>query len=215
MAVGLALIAAPILRKEVPQESFYVGTVLFLLGMFGSRPTVMEIGLKGIKLAFSDGDQAGAAGAQREEFGSFFSVESEALRHLATLLVGDADRGAELAERTLAATYLRWPVLSPEQRSPYAIRTLVGLAGGVRLLGRPGRPTPRGSAGWQWSSRARALATLSPMVRAEVLLHDLRNMRDEEIADVLGRPLPIVRSDIQKALALLAPALGEPAPALV
>ena len=56
-----------------------------------------------------------------------------------------------------------------------------------------------------------ALSELSPMRRATVLLRYYEDMSDEQIAELLDRPLGTVKSDIRRSLKQLKPLLDEPA----
>lgn len=56
---------------------------------------------------------------------------------------------------------------------------------------------------------AEALAVLSPVRRAVIILRFYEDMTEHEIARVLDRPINTVKSDLRRALARLRSVLGE------
>ncbi|MGH2819258.1 MAG: RNA polymerase sigma factor [Actinomycetota bacterium] len=156
------------------------------------------------------------------EFHDFFAAESERLQRFATLLVGDAAEGADLAQEALVRAYKHWERIKHDSPGPYVRKIVVNLlrsahrAKKLRAL----KPVPA------WASEARpsqgpgdrvadwmrvsgALEQLSPMRRATVLLRFYEDMGEQQIARVLDRPLGTVKSDLHRALRQLRPLLEE------
>jgi RNA polymerase sigma-70 factor (sigma-E family) len=151
-----------------------------------------------------------------ERFAAFFDAESEKLRRLGIFLTGDPEEAAELAQEALARTYRHWWRVREEDPGPYARRILVNLVRSRHrraLLERRHLQRVRDSVpseAWkvdEWLRVADALAQLTPVRRAVVVLRFYEDMSQEDIARTLDRPLGTVKSDMHRALAQLRPLL--------
>ena len=152
------------------------------------------------------------------EFRDFYMREAPRLKRLAIMLVGDADRGADLAQDAMVKTYASWPRIRGEDPAPYAKRVLVNLCRNVhrrRLLELRKTPPPprdvidRGDGVEDALRVAAALSALSPIARAVVLLRYFEDMRESDIAQTLDRPLNTIKSDLRRALEKLRPMLDD------
>lgn len=148
------------------------------------------------------------------DFRALFAAESQRLERFATMLVGDAHEGAELAQEALARVYAHWERIKDGSPGAYARQTVVNLvrskhrAKKLRAL----KPIPEWAGGGGLHAAADtdrvgdslqildALSGLSPIRRATVLLRFYEDMSEHEIARVLDRPLGTVKSDIHRAL---------------
>jgi RNA polymerase sigma-70 factor (sigma-E family) len=152
------------------------------------------------------------------EFRDFYMNEAPRLRRLAVMLVGDADRGADLAQDAMVKTYVSWARIRGEDPAPYAKRVLVNLCRNAhrrRMLESRKTPVPprdiidRGDRIEDALRVAAALSILSPIRRAVVLLRFYEDMKEAEIAHALDRPLNTVKSDLRRALEKLRPMLDD------
>lgn len=164
-----------------------------------------------------------SAGTSRKEkrdaeFRAFFEAESERLCRLGTFMTGDYERGADLAQEAMVRTYKHWDRIKSVSPGPYARRILVNLLRSQHrrsLLERKHRalqtedqvmhPTPGVD---DWLIVSKALAQLSPIRRATVVLRFWEDMSEADIASTLKRPIGTVKSDIHRALGTLRPLLG-------
>lgn len=157
-----------------------------------------------------------------QEFHDFFAAESERLQRFATLLVGDATEGADLAQEALVRVYKRWERIREDSPAPYARKIVLNLvrsahrARKVRALkplpswASERRPSPGpGEQVPEWIRVTRALNELSPVRRATVLLRFYEDMSERQISTLLDRPLGTVKSDLSRALRQLRPLLDE------
>src|SRR5687767_15653509 len=113
------------------------------------------------------------------EFRDFYLNEAPRLQRLATMMIGDPEKGADLAQDALLKVYTKWPRIRNEDPGPYARTILVNLCRSAhRRKMLEVRKTPM-SAGYipDQSSRiddslrvATALSALSPVRKAVVLL---------------------------------------------
>lgn len=157
--------------------------------------------------------------AERDaEFRSFFSAESGRLKNLATMMTGDPERGSDLAQEALLRAYRSWHRIRERDPGPYVRQTLVNLVRNDhrrRALELRKRPPPDVLAtgpdhGVEEALRvAAALDSLSTIRKATILLRFYEDMPEAQIAEVLGRPLNTVKSDIRRALDKLRPLLDE------
>jgi RNA polymerase sigma-70 factor (sigma-E family) len=152
------------------------------------------------------------------EFGPFYAAEAARMRSLALLLTGDRDHAADLAQEALLKTYQSWPRIRTDPGA-YARRALVNLyrnwvrrrilerkhRNAVMVLDERSLPTSPEDA----MRVADVLRVLSPIRRATVLLRFYEDMSEAQIADVLGRPIGTVKSDIHRALKTLRPLLED------
>ncbi|CAN5631406.1 SigE family RNA polymerase sigma factor [soil metagenome] len=153
--------------------------------------------------------------ARDDEFREFFAHENERLQRFASMLVGDPNEAAELAQEALVRVYKRWGRIregSPgglreaDRRQPRSQRPPLQQAA-------PRTPLPTGPdsadshAGRveEWLRVSTALAELSPVRRATILLRFYEDMSEHEISMALDRPLGTVKSDIYRALRQLRP----------
>ena len=152
------------------------------------------------------------------EFRTFYLAEAPRLRRLAIMLTGDVDRAADLTHDTLTKVYVKWSRIRNEDPGPYARTILVNACRSAhrrRMLElrkaqrEPSSvPDPTHSID-QALQVATALAALSPIRRAVVLLRFYEDMTEQQIADTLQRPLDTVKSDLRRALDTLRPMFGD------
>ena len=149
------------------------------------------------------------AARQDAAFEAFVAREHDDLLRLAVLLADDRDDAADLTRGTLAAVRARWRRLAASaDPADAARRTLVR-----RATGRRTEDGPRTS-GWVTDAEPlwgvdehddvrRALADLPPTARAAVVLTVWGDRSEEEAADVLRRPVEVVREEVAGAVARL------------
>ena len=157
--------------------------------------------------------------ARDTEFRDFFAGESARLQRFATMLVGDPNEAAELAQEALVRVYKRWGRVREGSPSAYARRTVLNLVRSAHRYNRLRleRPLPTGPEAAdshavrveEWLRVSTALAELSPVRRATILLRFYEDMSEHEISMALDRPLGTVKSDIYRALRQLRPLLEE------
>jgi RNA polymerase sigma-70 factor (sigma-E family) len=152
------------------------------------------------------------------QFEAFFAAESERLSRFGAFLTGDAEKGADLAQEAMARAYRKWDRIHDEPGS-YCRRILVNL---VRSRYRRdavakrhqyilGRARQEGSPSVEEWLRVRdALAQLTPIRRATVVLRFYEDLSEGEIAAILDRPLGTVKSDLHRAMKQLRPLLNDP-----
>lgn len=153
------------------------------------------------------------------EFREFFAHETERLQRFATMLVGDPNEAAELAQEALVRVYKRWGRVREGSPGAYARRTVLNLVRSAHRYNklRRERPLPTGPEAAdshavrveEWLRVSTALAELSPVRRATILLRFYEDMSEHEISRELDRPLGTVKSDIHRALRQLRPLLEE------
>ena len=152
------------------------------------------------------------------EFRDFYLTEAPRLQRLATMMIGDPEKAADLAQDALLKVYTKWPRIKNEDPGPYARTILVNLCRSAyrrRALEIRKAPTHSGYIPDQ-SSRiddalrvATALSSLSPVRRAVVLLRFYEDMPEQQIAAVLDRPINTIKSDLRRALDALRPVFGD------
>ncbi len=163
-----------------------------------------------------------ARATRDDEFHAFFKAENERLQRFATMLVGDAHEGAELAQEALARSYARWGRIQDGLPGAYVRQIVVNLvrSGHRSKKLRSLKPVPAWADGGRQVAAdtdgvgdslriLHALNGLSPTRRAAVLLRFYEDMSDHDIARVLDRPVGTVKSDIHRALRQLRPLLEE------
>jgi RNA polymerase sigma-70 factor (sigma-E family) len=152
------------------------------------------------------------------EFREFYLHEAPRLKRMAVMLTGDADAAADLAQDALVKTYVAWARIRRDDPAPYAKRTLVNLCRNAhrrRMVELRRTPAPatdvvdKGDNVEEAMRVAAALAALSPIRRAVVLLRFYEDMKEAEIARTLDRPLNTVKSDLRRALEKLRPMLED------
>lgn len=153
------------------------------------------------------------------EFRDFFAHESARLQRFATMLVGDPNEAAELAQEALVRVYKRWGRIRDGSPSAYARRIVLNLVRSAHRYNklRRERPLPTGPESTdsqavrveEWLRVSTALTQLSPVRRATILLRFYEDMSEHEISTTLDRPLGTVKSDIYRALRQLRPLLEE------
>ena len=151
-----------------------------------------------------------------EEFELFYDAQVAALRRLALFVSAGAADADDLAQEALLRTYTAWSRIRGADPGPYARRTLVNLCRSDhrrRLLARRSTALPDA-----WTLQpdvaealdvAKALAVLSPIKRAVVVMRFYEDMSEADIAEVLDRPLNTVKSDLRRALTRLRAELDE------
>ncbi|MEA2452093.1 MAG: hypothetical protein QOG04_803 [Actinomycetota bacterium] len=152
------------------------------------------------------------------EFQDFYLAEAPRLLRLATMMTGDPARAADLSHDALIKVYTRWHRIRNEDPGPFARTVLVNLCRSAyrrKMLELAKTPRHSGYIPDQ-SSRvddalrvAAALSALSPVRRAVVLLRFYEDMPEQQIAEVLGRPLNTIKSDLRRALETLRPMFGD------
>jgi RNA polymerase sigma-70 factor (sigma-E family) len=150
------------------------------------------------------------------EFMAFYEAEADRLGRLALLLTGDRDRGDDLLQEALLRLFKAWHRIRRDDPGPYARKILVNVCRNDhrrRVIERrrnraelPMTVTPDESDRVGDALRvAEALQRLSPMRRAAVVLRFYEDMTEPQIAELLARPLPTVKSDIRRSLEHLRP----------
>jgi RNA polymerase sigma-70 factor (sigma-E family) len=153
------------------------------------------------------------------EFREFFAHESARLQRFATMLVGDPNEAAELAQEALVRVYKHWGRVREGSPGAYARRIVVNLVRSAHRYNklrrdRPLLPGPESADGHavgveEWLRVSAALAQLSPVRRATILLRFYEDLSEHQISRALDRPLGTVKSDIHRALRQLRPLLEE------
>ena len=148
---------------------------------------------------------------------AFFEAESDRLQRFAAFLCGDPDVAADLAQEALTRAYAAWPRLDRKDPSAYVRRILVNALRDRRRRDRVRRqrvnPLPvvvqtgTDSSSVERLAMVEALATLSPVRRAVVILRFYEDMSEDRIAEILERPAGTVRSDLHRALKSIRPLL--------
>jgi RNA polymerase sigma-70 factor (sigma-E family) len=157
--------------------------------------------------------------AEREaDFKDFYFANAGKLRRLAILMVGDADKAEDLSHDALLKAYKAWGRIRGEDPGPYVRQALInGCRNHLRRRAVERRKAPAAPADAPDMSPSlvetmrvsAALSVLSPVRRAAVLLRFYEDMSLAEVADILGRPVNTVKSDIRRALEQLKPILEE------
>lgn len=146
---------------------------------------------------------------------AFYEAEADRLGKLALLLTGDRDRGDDLLQETLLRLYRAWHRIKRNDPGPYARQILVNVCRSNhrrRLIERRKGRADTTDVAFDETDRVgdtlrvtKALQSLSPVRRAAVVLRFYEDMTEPQIADILGRPLPTVKSDIRRSLERLRP----------
>ena len=152
-----------------------------------------------------------------EAFTAFFRAEADRLRRLAFFLTGDLDRAPDLAQDALAATYRHWKRIRGDDPGPYARRALVNICRNAkrrrfieRRNARMYREETTEIGGVEDAMRlTEALAVLSPMQRAVVVLRYYEDLTEADIARTLDRRVGTVKSDLFRALRKMRSVLEE------
>lgn len=152
-------------------------------------------------------------------FRAFFEAERAGLQRFATFMCGDPDTAADLTQEALTRAYKRWWWLREAEAPAYVRRIIVNLVRDThrrkgterkRYVAREARETEpsRAVEVEDWVLITRALRRLSDVRRATVVLRFYEDMTEHQIADVLGRPLGTVKSDLHRALRELREVIG-------
>ena len=145
------------------------------------------------------------------DFQGYFVAEHANLQRFAGFLTGDPGAAADLAQEAFVRLYQRWGSLHDDP-GPYLRRIVVNLVRSehrrsiVRALHPVVAPAPMPSHGErvdEWLVLSRALQGLSPVRRAVVVLRFYEDRTEQQIADLLDRPLNTVKSDLRRALSQL------------
>lgn len=149
------------------------------------------------------------------EFMVFYEAESDRLGRLAFLLAGDRDRGDDLLQEALLRLFKAWHRIERDDPGPYARKILVNVCRNDlrrRIIERRRSHVQPVAAAPDETDRvgdalrvAEALQRLSPVRRAAVVLRFYEDMTEPQIAELLARPLPTVKSDIRRSLERLRP----------
>ena len=157
-------------------------------------------------------------GDRDREFRSFYLAEAPRLERIALLMTGDPERAADLTQDSLLKAYRAWGRIRDADPGPYVRKILVNLVRNHyrRRALEQRRPLPAGA---NFPSHdesvnralevAQALAELSPIRRAAILLRFYEDMPEAEIARTLDRLLNTVKSDIRRSIEKLRPLLQE------
>jgi RNA polymerase sigma-70 factor (sigma-E family) len=159
-------------------------------------------------------------GRDRESaFIAFVDRESDRLQRFATFMCGDADQAADLAQEALTRTFGAWSKIQSADAGGYARRIVVNALRDKQRRDRVRRMRPLGalpsskpsdeSAAVERIRMTALLMTLSPMRRAVVVLRYYEDMTEQQISELLDRPLGTVKSDLHRALNALRPLVVE------
>ena len=164
---------------------------------------------------------AQVTGAERE-FREFFAAEYGRLRGLGFLLTGDWAQAEELAQDALVRTYRAWPRVRRHERPGAYVRKV--LLNRHRSLLRRAAVEARHLAGRRVEDEAppadlgedglvlwAAVRRLPDRQRAVLVLRYHEDLREADIARLLGLPLGTVKSLAHRGLARLRGELGSPA----
>lgn len=158
-----------------------------------------------------------------DEFSDFVASCSPRLLWSARLLCGgDRSAAEDLVQDALVETYRRWSrIASPQARYAYARRVMVRMA--TKRWRKPSRlievtmaTVPERAAGAPTGALERgvdvwaALAELSPKQRAVMVLRYYEDLREADIARVLGCSTGTVKTHASRALAVLSVRLSVP-----
>lgn len=148
--------------------------------------------------------------ARDEAFLKFYEAEAAAVGRFALLLSRNPEVAADLAQEAFIRTYGAWNRVSePRAYVRQVVLNLVRKAHRRRAIAiRHPQPVaveqPDRSGEIDDALRvAEALAVLPPVRRAAVVLRYYEDLPLRAVADVLGRPLGTVKSDLHRALAAL------------
>ena len=152
---------------------------------------------------------------RESEFLAFYEAEADRLGRLAYLLTGDRDRADDLLQDALLRLFRAWHRIRRDDPRPYARQILVNVCRNDyrrRLIERRrARPDTEVVAADHTEQvgdalrMAQALQHLPPIRRAVVVLRFFEDMTAPQIAELLGRPLGTVKSDIRRSLDHLRP----------
>lgn len=191
---------------EGPNKNVIASALILLgggelaIGALLPRLSELEIGPGGFRTKLTANDTA---------FQPVFSAEAPRLERFAKLMCADGELARQLVEEALTRTRERQRGIPRADRPAVALRMLVELLetaeerrwiqGFGRKRRAPGPPS-EGDA-----DILGALAALEYPVRAALVLRVDWPLNVEEVAVIVGRPVDIVRSDIERARELLRP----------
>jgi RNA polymerase sigma-70 factor (sigma-E family) len=154
------------------------------------------------------------------DFASFFQAHAEGLRRFGVFLTGDPERGADAAQEAMARVYRKWGRIHSDDPNAYARRIVLNLVRGAHrrsLIANRHRqqeasvetqPSRSGQVD-DWLEISAALRELPLMRRAVVVLRFYEDMSEQQISDLLDRPVGTVKSDIHRGLKKLRELLEE------
>ena len=148
-----------------------------------------------------------------DAFSAFFAVEEQRLQRFAAFMCGDRDQATDLAQEAFTRTYAAWA--RTRDPSAFARRVVVNSVRDQRrkvlvrrLRAAPSSPSVSDSPESETLDRmnvSEMLQTLPASRRAVVILRFYEDMTEPQIAELLGRPLGTVKSDLHRALESLRP----------
>ena len=156
----------------------------------------------------------GGANADIGDFESWVRSHWQQLRALARVVTGDPHLADDVLQDCLVDLYGRWAQLSADGGNPmgYAVRVMASKAANRRRTAWARRVVttddaevfdgPTGDGTGSVDDRVAvvsALASLSPQQREIVAMHYLLDMPVAEIAQVMGKPVSSVTSDLTRA----------------
>jgi RNA polymerase sigma-70 factor (sigma-E family) len=150
------------------------------------------------------------------EFKTFYYGQVAALRRLALFVSASPADAEDLTQEALLKAYTAWPRIRNADPGPFVRRTLVNLCRNHhrrkalerRKAPAPDVPTMQPDVA-EALRVAEALAVLSPIKRAVVVMRFYEDMSEADIAWTLDRPLNTVKSDLRRALIRLRAELAE------
>jgi RNA polymerase sigma-70 factor (sigma-E family) len=172
------------------------------------------------------------APARDEQIADLFTQHYEGLCRLASLLLGDRAGAEEVVQEAFLRTFSSWWRIRHPERAQWYLRAAVVNQCRSRLRRRttedrsnrtvyatdPERPVAGGSGGDVVGASGDALVVmdavraLPPRQRETVILRYYEDLPEVEIAGILGCSVGTVKSQLSKARAALAAALGSMGP---
>jgi RNA polymerase sigma-70 factor (sigma-E family) len=161
------------------------------------------------------------AAADEREYTEYVTARLPALRRLAYVLSGDADRADDLVQQTIMALFVRWPKIRTVAHLDRYVRSMLvnnfinerRLAWAkVRLLRQPPERVAPVDHGIEERSVVRAaLANVPRRQQAVLVLRFIYDLPVAEVAEILGCSEGTVKSQTSHGLTSLRKLLGEQA----